>query len=143
MKHDILFYGELRRNQNYQVLNDKLLVYVVKEEGTNICRIGCSKGIENVFTRHKAIEIANPRKLTLLGFFAVKHRSVKTYIMEYFEKTKMERSWFKLTEKDWVNIFDMDFRRNEIMKLTVAKDNYEYPSNQLPYFYDGNWIVKK
>ncbi|SHG06506.1 T5orf172 domain-containing protein [Mariniphaga anaerophila] len=105
----------------YKLIDDnssKGLVYIIRQRNTNYFKIGYTEQKNNmtekqsVETRIASLQTGNPEPLDIIGYFKVSGTKTEKTLHSHYESKRRTGEWFLLSEKDWQNILNDDWRIN-------------------------------
>jgi hypothetical protein len=94
------------------------LIYLIRQRNTWFFKIGWTElksGLtekESVEKRIASLQTGNPQPLDLVGFFRASSTKTERTMHNYFGSKRATGEWFLLSDSDWQNILNDDWRIN-------------------------------
>lgn len=110
---------EKTNNHIFRLFNDDTtfgLIYVIRQRNTSYFKIGWTEKKNNstdkqaVENRISSLQTGNPEPLDIIGFFKASGTKTEKTLHKIFESKRRTGEWFLLTDSDWQNILNDDWR---------------------------------
>lgn len=103
----------------FQLFTDETLVgliYVIRQRNSNNFKIGWTEKKkamtekQSVESRVSSLQTGNPEPLDIVGFFRASGTKTERTLHSHFDSKRKTGEWFSLSDNDWQNILNDDWR---------------------------------
>jgi hypothetical protein len=103
----------LKGNNTFSLIENNLqkgFIYIIQQEDSGYYKIGWTINPNIEKSRLNNLQIGNPHKLNLIGFFRVASKKAEKTIHQIFKQKRIKGEWFFLDNSDIDNLMDTDWR---------------------------------
>lgn len=110
---------EQTQNHIFRLFDNEVrvgFIYIIRQRNTSFFKIGWTEKKEtltfkeSVEKRVASLQTGNPEKLDIIGYFRASSIKTEKTIHEKFKKKRKTGEWFLLSENDYQNILNDDWR---------------------------------